>query len=243
MPSVLDRIHLPALVRVRRPDGAVRLALWRDGSLRELPRVNLDLLCARPLEDIRDFLDGATRSRRRLDVGSMTVLPPVDSQEVWASGVTYQRSREARREESALKDIYSQVYEAERPELFFKAAGWRVRGHEEELGIRSDSSWNVPEPELAALTNFRGEVIAYAIGNDMSSRSIEGENPLYLPQAKVYDQSCAIGPAAVLAWNADVSAAAIRMSITRSGEEVFSGEASTADMVRDPAAVAGVLHS
>jgi 2-dehydro-3-deoxy-D-arabinonate dehydratase len=243
MPSVLDRIHLPALARVRRPDGAVRMALWRDGVLRELPRLTLDSLLGRPLEDIHDLLEAATRSRRRLDPDSVEVLPPVESQEVWAAGVTYLRSRDARREESASKDVYEQVYEAERPELFFKAAGWRVVGHEGELGVRSDSSWDVPEPELAVLTNYLGEVVAYAIANDMSSRSIEGLNPLYLPQAKVYDGSCGLGPAAVLAWHADVSDAQIRIEIRRDGEEVFSGKASTADMVRDPGAMARVLHS
>ena len=178
MPSVLDRIHLPALARIRRPDGAVRLALWRDGVLRELPRLSFDALLGRPLADIRDLVEGAVRSRRRLDHDSVEVLAPVESQEVWAAGVTYLRSREARREESASKDIYSQVYEAERPELFFKAAGWRVAGPEGPLGLRSDSTWDVPEPELAVLSNHLGEVVAYTIGNDMSSRSIEGENPL-----------------------------------------------------------------
>jgi 2-dehydro-3-deoxy-D-arabinonate dehydratase len=243
MPSVLDRIHLPALARVRRPDGAIRLALWRDGVLRELPRLSLDALLGRPLDDIHDFVEGAARARRRLDPGSVDVLAPVESQEVWAAGVTYQRSREARREESATKDIYSQVYEAQRPELFFKAAGWRVIGPEGELGVRSDSTWDVPEPELAVLTNRHGDVVAYTIGNDMSSRSIEGENPLYLPQAKVYDRSCALGPVAVLAWHTDVSGLGIRMTITRAGEEIFTGEASTSSLVRAPAALARVLHS
>jgi 2-dehydro-3-deoxy-D-arabinonate dehydratase len=243
MATLLDRIHLPALARVRRPDGAVRLALWRDGVLRELPRLSLDALLGRPLDDIKDFLEGAVRSRRRLDVGSVDVVAPVESQEVWAAGVTYLRSREARREESATKDIYSQVYEAERPELFFKAAGWRVVGPDGEIGVRSDSTWDVPEPELAVLSNRHGEVVAYTIGNDMSSRSIEGENPLYLPQAKVYDRSCALGPVAVLAWHADVSSLGIRMTIRRAGKEVFAGEASTSMLVRDPKALARVLHS
>jgi 2-dehydro-3-deoxy-D-arabinonate dehydratase len=211
--------------------------------LRELSRVSLDTLLGRPLDEIQDFIEAAARSRRRLDPDSVQVLAPVESQEVWAAGVTYLRSREARREESATKDIYSQVYEAERPELFFKAAGWRVVGPEGEVGVRSDSSWDVPEPELAVLSNRLGEVVAYAIGNDMSSRSIEGENPLYLPQAKVYDRSCAIGPVAVLAWHLDASALAIRMTITRAGREEFAGEASTSSLVRDPAALARVLHS
>jgi 2-dehydro-3-deoxy-D-arabinonate dehydratase len=234
---------LPALARVRRPDGAVRLALWRDGVLRELPRVSLDGLLGRPLDEIKDFLEAASRGRRRLDPDSVEVLAPVESQEVWAAGVTYVRSREARREESATKDVYSQVYDAERPELFFKAAGWRVVGPEGDLGLRSDSTWDVPEPELAVLSNRFGEVVGYSIGNDMSSRSIEGENPLYLPQAKVYDRSCALGPVAVLAWHTDVAALSIRMTIARAGEEVFAGEASTSALVRDPAALPRVLHS
>jgi 2-dehydro-3-deoxy-D-arabinonate dehydratase len=243
MASLLDRIHLPALVRVRRPDGAVRLGLWRNGVLNELPNLSLDALMGRPLDDIRDFLDVSDSSRRRLDPDSVTIVAPVESQEVWAAGVTYLRSREARREESETKDVYSYVYDAERPELFFKAAGWRVIGPEGDLGVRSDSSWDVPEPELAVLSNRHGEVVAYSIGNDMSSRSIEGENPLYLPQAKVYDRSCALGPVAVLAWHADVSALSIRMTITRAGREAFSGEASTSSLVRDPTALARVLHS
>jgi 2-dehydro-3-deoxy-D-arabinonate dehydratase len=243
MATVLDQVHLPAVARVRRPDGAIRLALWRDGSLRELPRLTLDSLLGRPLEDIHDLLEGAARSRRRLDPDSVELLPPVESQEVWAAGVTYLRSREARQEESASKDVYAQIYEAERPELFFKSAGWRVAGHEGELGIRSDSAWNVPEPELAVLTNFAGDVVAYAIGNDMTSRSIEGENPLYLSQAKIYDGSCGLGPVAVLAWHADVASATIRMTVERDDEEAFGAEAATSGLVRDPAAMARVLHS
>jgi 2-dehydro-3-deoxy-D-arabinonate dehydratase len=135
------------------------------------------------------------------------------------------------------------VYEAERPELFFKAAGWRVVPAGGSVGVRSDSSWDVPEPELAILSNSHGEVVAYSCGNDMSSRSIEGENPLYLPQAKVYDASCAIGPAAVLAWHLDPADAEIRMHIERAGREVFAGTARVSDMVRLPAELVGVLHS
>ena len=140
-------------------------------------------------------------------------------------------------------DVYAKVYEADRPELFFKAAGWRVVGHRGEVGVRPDSSWNVPEPELVVLSNSHGEPIAFACGNDMSSRSIEGENPLYLPQAKVYDRSCSIGPAAVLAWEADPSGAGITMQIARGGGLVFDGAANLSGMVRDPAQLSGVLHS
>ncbi|HEY3125720.1 MAG TPA: fumarylacetoacetate hydrolase family protein, partial [Candidatus Limnocylindria bacterium] len=129
------------------------------------------------------------------------------------------------------------------PELFFKAAGWRVVPHGGELGVRADSTWDVPEPELAVLANSRAEVVAYACGNDMSSRSIEGENPLFLPQAKVYDRSCAIGPAAVLAWAVDVARAVIRMTIERDGTTVFAGTSTVADMTREPAKLVGVLYS
>src|SRR5207248_9481117 len=127
--------------------------------------------------------------------------------------------------------------------LFFKASGWRVVGPGQPVGVRSDSSWDVPEPELAVLSNSRGEVVAYACGNDMSSRSIEGENPLYLPQAKVYDRSCSIGPAAVLAWEVDPSESAITMRISRGGSRVSDGAASLSDLVRDPAELTAVLHA
>src|SRR5262249_42248477 len=123
------------------------------------------------------------------------LLAPVESeQEVWAAGVTYLRSREAREAESTVKDVYARVYEATRPELFFKASGWRVTGHQAPIRVRDDSAWNVPEPELTLVVNARGEIAGYCVGNDVSSRDIEGENPLYLPQAKVYEGSCAVGP-------------------------------------------------
>src|SRR5581483_6106800 len=125
------------------------------------------------------------------------LLPPIGSQEVWAAGVTYLKSRDARMEESKESggaDCYQRVYEAERPELFFKALPHRVVGHGQIVNIRKDSTWNVPEPELALYINAAGAIQAYTIGNDMSSRSIEGENPLYLPQAKVYEKSAALGP-------------------------------------------------
>jgi 2-dehydro-3-deoxy-D-arabinonate dehydratase len=193
---------------------------------------------------MKDVLEGARRpSWREIDASGIELAAPAESQEVWAAGVTYLRSREARLVETAEQRIYAHVYESERPELFFKCAGWRVVPDRGDVGIRSDSTWNVPEPELAVLANARGEVVAYACGNDMSSRSIEGENPLFLPQAKVYDRSCAIGPAAVLAWHVDVSSARVRMSIERKGRSVFDGGATIADMTRDPAKLVGVLYS
>lgn len=158
-----------------------------------------------------------------------TPLAPIEAaQEVWASGVTYLRSREAREAESATGDIYQRVYTAERPELFFKAAGWRVVGAGSPIRVRHDSRWNVPEPELTLLINRHGEICGYTAGNDVSSRDIEGDNPLYLPQAKVYNGSCALGPALRLLTNpAQLAEVPITLKIQRAGEEVFSGETST----------------
>ena len=228
----------PCLVGVEH-DGRRGLVLWSGGRLAQLAS-GLDGLLRLTTADMRNALQSRADE---LDPARCELLAPAESQEVWAAGVTYLRSRAARMEESSESDVYARVYEAERPELFFKAAGWRVVGHGGKVGVRGDSTWNVPEPELAVLTNSRGEVVAYACGNDMSSRSIEGENPLYLPQAKVYDRSCAIGPAAVLAWEVDTSGAAITMRITRGGAPVFDGAASLSDMVRDPAELSGVLRS
>jgi len=240
----------PALCRVSTRDGAVALALWRNGALLDLstadtPQLHtLDELLSLPLGQIRSLLEESRLDALpSLDPADLEWLAPAESQEVWAAGVTYLRSRQARLEEAAARDVYTRVYEAERPELFYKAAGWRVIAHGGAVGIRSDSDWNVPEPELAILSNAYGEIVAYSCGNDVSSRSIEGENPLYLPQAKVYDASCSIGPAAVLAWNIRPSECSIQMTIERGDQEIFSNRAGIRDMVRDPAELAGVLHA
>jgi 2-dehydro-3-deoxy-D-arabinonate dehydratase len=235
-------IAAPALARVRNADGTTHLCLLRDRDLWDLHPLTLDDLLRRPLAEIRKTLDSASAARRRAD-SNVELVAPAESQEVWAAGVTYLRSREARLEETSQKNIYEHVYESDRPELFFKATGWRVVPHGGELGVRADSTWDVPEPELAVLANSRAEIVAYACGNDMSSRSIEGENPLFLPQAKVYDRSCAIGPAAVLAWAVDVTRAVIRMTIERDGTTVFTGTSTVADMTREPAKLVGVLYS
>jgi 2-dehydro-3-deoxy-D-arabinonate dehydratase len=162
-----------------------------------------------------------------------TLLAPIEPhQEVWASGVTYQRSREARRAESDMGDVYDRVYAAQRPELFFKANGWRVMGPRQSLRIRTDSDWNVPEPELTLVINRSGEIIGYTAGNDMSSRSIEGENPLYLPQAKIYNASCALGPAIQLLEIDGMRDLPIEIIIRRAGQAVFQGGTSTAQMNR-----------
>ncbi|MCM3901500.1 MAG: fumarylacetoacetate hydrolase family protein [Pyrinomonadaceae bacterium] len=169
------------------------------------------------------------------------LLAPLDVQEVWASGVTYLRSKEARVEESiAGGDFYDQVYEAERPEIFFKATALRVVGPGKAIRIRRDSAWNVPEPELALVLSSEGAIVGYTIGNDVSSRSIEGENPLYLPQAKVYDGSCALGPVIAVSENHQ-KARAIQMTIMRNGALVFSGETSTGQMRRTTEELANYL--
>lgn len=153
-----------------------------------------------------------------------SLLAPIGSQEVWAAGVTYLRSRDARMEEAKDAgggDFYQKVYEAERPELFFKALAYRVAAHKQEVYIRKDSSWNVPEPELTLYINSTGEIQAYTVGNDMSSRSIEGENPLYLPQAKVYDKSAALGPCLYIPNEPISKETTIRLTINRNAETVF----------------------
>jgi 2-dehydro-3-deoxy-D-arabinonate dehydratase len=166
-----------------------------------------------------------------------SILAPIVNQEVWAAGVTYFRSRDARMEESkdaGSGDFYDRVYSAERPELFFKATGRRVVGPGSTVRIRSDARWSVPEPELTLLINPRGEITGYTIGNDMSSRDIEGENPLYLPQAKVYDGSCALGPCILLSADPLDSSTAIHLQIDRNGASVFSGSTTLAELKRDP---------
>ena len=161
-------------------------------------------------------------------LGQVTLLAPIDTQEVWASGVTYSRSRDARMEESTQKDVYDLVYDAERPELFMKGTASRVSGPGEEVAIRGDSTWDVPEPELVLALNSRGEIVGYTIGNDVSSRSIEGENPLYLPQAKVYAQCAGLGPWISLTSEIeDARNLAIRLDIARNGSSHFTGETST----------------
>lgn len=169
-------------------------------------------------------------------------LPPVDDQEVWAAGVTYERSRAARQEEATDGgDVYARVYEAERPELFFKAAGWRVVGHRDAIGIRADSQWNVPEPELALVFNPALEVVGITIGNDVSSRDIEGANPLYLPQAKVYTRSCALGPGISLTPLTHFPPLPIQIRIDRDGAPVFTGETHTDRLRRTIPTLAGYL--
>jgi 2-dehydro-3-deoxy-D-arabinonate dehydratase len=169
-------------------------------------------------------------------------LAPIEAvHEVWAAGVTYRRSREAREAESSVKDIYTRVYDAARPEIFFKALGWRVVGHRAPIRIRRDSRWNVPEPELTLVVNAHREVVGFCAGNDVSSRDIEGENPLYLPQAKVYDGSCALGPGIVIGEVERLAALAIEIDVSRGGQTAFSGSTTTARMKRSPGELVSCL--
>jgi 2-dehydro-3-deoxy-D-arabinonate dehydratase len=165
--------------------------------------------------------------------GGLLILKPTDDQEVWAAGVTYERSRIAREEESAGSGIYERVYSAARPELFFKATPSRTVGPGEPVAIRVDASWNVPEPELGLVVNQQLELVGFTVGNDMSSRDIEGENPLYLPQAKLYGRCCALGPLIALRDSiGDPANLPIKMEILRAGAIAFAADTSTRRIVR-----------
>ena len=193
-----------------------------DGELLN-PSFSLALLLGTAGEQqtplLRAMLSGET-----VPADAQPLAPIDDHQEVWASGVTYLRSREARMHESDSADIYDKVYDADRPEIFFKANGWRAVGPDGFIRVRRDAGWNVPEPELTLVFDSAGEIIGYCAGNDVSSRDIEGANPLYLPQAKVYDGSCALGPGIVLCNAAAMRSLPITLSIERGGETVFQGD-------------------
>ena len=184
-----------------------------------------------------DELRGVIDETSRTEAGQAPAGPypaPIDGlTEIWAAGVTYQRSEEARVEESGTPDIYTRVYTAERPELFFKATARRVAGPGEPIVVRADSSWDVPEPELALVINARAEIVGYTVANDVSSRSIEGDNPLYLPQAKIYARSCALGPGVTPASDVpDPYALSIRMRILRNEQAGWTGQTSTRELKR-----------
>jgi 2-dehydro-3-deoxy-D-arabinonate dehydratase len=200
-----------------------------------------ELICSVNLYD-RVLAATNSNSIGQLEPGS--ILAPIVGQEVWAAGVTYFRSRNARMEESKDAgggDFYDRVYAAERPELFFKATARRVVGPASAVRIRSDAKWSVPEPELTLLINPSGKIIGYTIGNDMSSRDIEGENPLYLPQAKVYDGSCALGPCVLLSTQPLSKSTSIRLEIARQGTTIFSGSTTLAELKREPQQLAEFL--
>jgi 2-dehydro-3-deoxy-D-arabinonate dehydratase len=183
--------------------------------------------------DLDFALAGVKESDLRTPIAEVTLNAPIDWQEVWCAGVTYMRSRDARMEESQSKSVYDKVYDADRPELFFKGMRFRVAGPGQEIAVRGDSTWDVPEPECALVINSAGEIVGYTIGNDVSSRSIEGENPLYLPQAKVYDKAAALGP--VIALDSEIdnpNELSIELTIRRDGEVGFQGTTNTNQLHR-----------
>lgn len=198
-----------------------------DGQFQSLS----DLLSA---HDVQKAVASLSPRGPKLPLDSVMLLAPIDQQEVWAAGVTYRRSKVARMEESQSAAIfYDKVYEAKRPELFFKATPHRVVGPNQPVRIRADANWNVPEPELALVLNARMDLVGFTIGNDMSSRDIEGENPLYLPQAKVYTACCALGPVITLAAAMPATdEIGIRMEVKRDGKSVFKGSTNIDQMAR-----------
>ncbi|MGA2746371.1 MAG: fumarylacetoacetate hydrolase family protein [Candidatus Sulfotelmatobacter sp.] len=197
-------------------------------------------------EDLRDFLDQLIRNAKPATAPiPQDLLPPIGSQEVWAAGVTYYRSRNARMQESKSAgggDFYDRVYNAARPELFFKSMPHRVVGTGGKVAIREDAVWSVPEPELTLLVTPKGNIAGYTIGNDMSSRDIEGENPLYLPQAKVYDRSCALGPCLLIEDEPLSDATGIELEIRRDGITAFSGSTTLKEMKRKPQELVEYLY-
>ncbi len=208
---------------------------WDDLVTREdLPRYLGDLISATKPTDM-----SAPEDRTE------DLLPPIGGQEVWAAGVTYFRSRDARMEESKSAgggDFYDRVYHATRPELFFKSAPHRVVGPGAKVAIRDDAAWSVPEPELTLLITPGGTITGYTIGNDMSSRDIEGENPLYLPQAKVYDRSCALGPCLLISETPLPATTEIAIQIGRESAPVFSGSTTLKEMKRKPEELVDYLY-
>ncbi len=230
----------------RTADDVVRVGMWAN----EAELVDLTTAGITRLEQVLEGKD-VTRNLANRANGSaqksckeatphvsrsseVIMCAPVERQEVWAAGVTYLRSKAARMEESEFSaTAYDRVYVAERPEIFFKSLGEKVSARGEPVGIRRDAKWSVPEPELALVLNSRGEIAGYTIGNDMSSRDIEGENLLYLPQAKVYERSCALGPWIHFgASEAEARGWKIRLAIRRNGEQVFAGETSVDQIKR-----------
>jgi 2-dehydro-3-deoxy-D-arabinonate dehydratase len=250
--TTLRETTAAALDSRMKPDDVIRLCRFRHAASGDRPRIGLvveaDRIAELPdadaptLTSLLESDDPAGAARAAVQRGSMVhplagvvLLPPVERQEVWAAGVTYLRSKTARMEESDFSaTAYDRVYEAPRPEIFFKAIGEKVVGPGDTVGIRRDATWNVPEPELALVMNSRGTLVGCTIGNDMSSRDIEGENLLYLPQAKTYERSCSLGPWITLVDDEHVIRQwSISVSISRSGKVVFAGETSI-DKIKRP---------
>lgn len=224
------------LAKVRRSDGSTGFGALKDGRIHffSWPTMLGELLAAPDSAAVASEQLRLSKTSESLD--RVTLLAPVCNQEIWAAGVTYKRSKIAREEESVgAAQFYDKVYTADRPELFLKATAWRVVGPAGAIRIRRDAKWNVPEPELALVISPSQKIVGFTIGNDVSSRDIEGENPLYLPQAKVYDGSCAIGPVITLAGAMPtLSGVQIKLDIDRGGKRAFEGTTNLGQMARTP---------
>lgn len=240
--------HSPLLIRYFQPGEGARVGVLRGETVHDISHCFPALVnvfrdsvgdVAGLIAAVSRAADDSARSFPAADLDNAPAaeaahwLPPLDEQEVWAAGVTYHDSRVARQEEAVDGgDVYARVYSAERPEIFFKGTAKNTVGPLDSVGIRADSSWNVPEPELGLVLNPAMEMLGFTIGNDMSSRDIEGANPLYLPQAKVYTASCALGPGILLAPSTEWPDTTIHLVISRDGAEVFSGSVSTDQIKR-----------
>jgi 2-dehydro-3-deoxy-D-arabinonate dehydratase len=229
---------VPALCRFQGADGTPQLGWWDGNTIAELSdssgeSVTLSRLLGRGTPLAHAAMDLA-RDTKRHAFEEVVLLPPIDTQEIWAAGVTYERSRQARMTESeSAADMYWKVYVAERPELFYKGTARLAAGPGQPIGVRADSRWSVPEPELALLVDQRMRIAAYTIGNDVSARDIEGENPLYLPQAKVFAGSCALGPWIVPSESvAEPYSLPITCSISRGGVIAWQDATTTAQLHR-----------
>lgn len=230
--------RLVKLCRFQTEPDRPRIGLIRDDNttLQDLSAEGIDRLASLwEFEGLAPQLGAlAEQNLPALGLADVTLLPPVEEQEVWAVGVTYLRSKKARMEESDFSaTAYDRVYDAARPELFFKSMPEKVVGPRDAVGIRRDATWNVPEPELALVLNSRGHLVGYTVGNDMSSRDIEGENLLYLPQAKIYERSCALGPSITVgATEQEARTWSIALEISRGGASVFRGATSVGQIKR-----------
>lgn len=218
-------------------EGNPRFGLIVDDRVIDIARAGGPALLAETLQltaaEMRDVLQRIDTGAESMPLSDVTLRAPIDAQEVWAAGVTYKRSRDARMEESTEEDVYERVYDADRPEIFFKATPNRVAGPSEPVAVRGDSGWDVPEPEVVLVLNAHGEIVGYTIGNDVSSRAIEGDNPLYLPQAKLYSRSAALGPSIVTADEiANPNDLAIDIDIRRGAESRYRDATSTSRMHR-----------
>lgn len=231
------------IIRYRDPGGSTSVGVLDGERVFELG-IDVAPLLRMRVDELRTAVHSALTGAGRATTG-IEILAPIDGRtEVWAAGVTYLTSQSARIEESeTAASVYEQVYDADRPELFFKSVAWRVIGDGGEVRARTDSAIDVPEPELALAVNAYGDVIGYSVCNDVSSRSIEAENPLYLPQAKVYNRSCALGPGIVPVWEVDDPyALPLSLSITRAGAVAWDGAASTAQLHRRLDELVGWLY-